>query len=164
MGNNLYRPSSVGWDQTGRLLRRLLPNIDSMTFVPLVGNKCVRWPCRRLPVYMHARLAYGESPFITQSNASLIITGYRDCDCMDILLLVHLVIEVQIHSHEVSKLQLVKNIRATRWSVYLPFVESHELCNESFEMEYDFLCVYQYSPKCVTRDCTRTLPFLILCS
>ena len=59
-----------------------------------------------VPVCMNARLAYGEMPFIFPPNASLIITGSSDFDYMIILLQFHLIVEVQIHSHEVSVLSV----------------------------------------------------------
>jgi hypothetical protein len=91
-----------------------------------------------LPVYMHARLAHGETPLITRPNASLTITCSSDCDCTNILLQHHLVVEVQIHAHEVSVLPISQGQQRGR-AACLPFVEPHEFRNKGLEMEYDFL-------------------------
>jgi hypothetical protein len=89
---------------------------------------------------MDTKLAYGETPFITRPNASLIITGSSDCDYTNVQLPLRSVIEIQIHSHEVSVLSVSLNSQSDRM-VYLPFVEPHEFRNKCLKMEYDFLRV-----------------------
>jgi len=54
---------------------------------------------------------------------------------------VRLLIKIQIHAHEVSVISVSRGYQSDIM-VFLPFVEAHELCNEGFEVEYNFLDVY----------------------
>ena len=132
------------------LLYSLIPNwtLIAASYPALTQPRLYRWGVNvciallqlHVPTCMHTTLANGETPFITRPNASLIITWYSDCDYTNILLALHLVIEVQIHSHEIA-VHKVSHDHHKDWAVCLPFVESHELCNKGLKMEYDFLRV-----------------------
>lgn len=69
---------------------------------------------------------------------------------MRMLTLIRLLIKIQIHPHEVSVISVSRSYHSDNM-VFLPFVEPHELCNEGFEVEYNFLGVYQHRPRRITR-------------